>query len=89
MNFLSTTGLPAWVVPGLIVHIALFLTMIVPAWRGFAYARLGGPVSLVLAIPSVLAPSPFSSSLTRTACSRQKLSVSTSLATRLTAPLEG
>ena len=51
MNFLSTTGLPAWVIPGVIVHLALFLTMIVPAWRGFAFARLGGPMSLVLAIP--------------------------------------
>ncbi len=53
MSFLSTTGLPAWVIPVVIVHLALFVLMIVPAWRGFAYARLGGPTALVLAIPLV------------------------------------
>ena len=53
MSFLSTTGLPAWVIPAVIVHLALFVLMIAPAWRGFAYARLGGPTALVLAIPLV------------------------------------
>ena len=53
MNFLSTTGLPAWVIPGAIVHVALFLTMILPAWRAFAYARLSGPMALVLAVPVI------------------------------------
>jgi hypothetical protein len=51
MSFLSTTGLPPWVIPAAIVHLVLFVVMIAPLWRGFAYARLGGPTALVLAIP--------------------------------------
>lgn len=53
LPFLSSTGLPPWVMPMLIVHLALFAVMIVPAWRGLSYARLGGPLALSLIIPGI------------------------------------
>jgi hypothetical protein len=40
-----------WLVPAVMVHIALFLALIVPAWVGLARARAGGPLSLVLVLP--------------------------------------
>jgi FHA domain-containing protein len=43
--------LPIWAVPVALVHVALFLALIVPAWVGLARARAGGPLSLVLVLP--------------------------------------
>jgi hypothetical protein len=43
--------LPIWAVPAAMVHAALFLALIVPAWVGLARARAGGPLSLVLVLP--------------------------------------
>jgi len=43
--------LPIWAVPLALIHIALFLALIVPAWVGLARARAGGPLSLVLVLP--------------------------------------
>ena len=43
--------LPVWAVPVAMVHVALFLALIVPAWVGLARARSGGPLSLVLVLP--------------------------------------
>jgi hypothetical protein len=42
---------PAWAVPAAIVHIALFLALVVPAWVGLARARAGGPFALLLILP--------------------------------------
>ena len=43
--------LPVWAVPAAMIHVALFLALIVPAWVGLARARAVGPLSLVLALP--------------------------------------
>src|ERR671910_841191 len=43
--------LPIWAVPAAMIHVALFLALIVPAWVGLARARAGGPLSLVLILP--------------------------------------
>jgi len=42
---------PVWAVPAAIIHIALFLALIVPAWVALARARSGGPLALVLVLP--------------------------------------
>lgn len=43
--------LPIWAVPAAMIHAALFVALIVPAWVGLARARAGGPLSLVLLLP--------------------------------------
>ncbi len=43
--------LPVWAVPAAMIHVALFLALIVPAWVGLARARAVGPLSLVLLLP--------------------------------------
>jgi hypothetical protein len=43
--------LPIWAVPAAMIHAALFIALIVPAWAGLARARAGGPLSLVLLLP--------------------------------------
>src|SRR5262245_27179454 len=43
--------LPIWAVPVALVHVALFLALIIPAWVGLARARAGGALSLVLVLP--------------------------------------
>jgi hypothetical protein len=43
--------LPIWAVPAALIHGAMFLALIVPAWVGLARARAGGPLSLVLILP--------------------------------------
>jgi hypothetical protein len=52
---LSLGTLPAWVpvwaVPAAIIHLALFLALVIPAWVALARARSGGPLALVLILP--------------------------------------
>ncbi|MEQ8698480.1 MAG: FHA domain-containing protein [Bauldia litoralis] len=45
------SSLPPWLVPALIVHVALALVLLWPTWRAFARARTGGAWSLVLVVP--------------------------------------
>jgi len=53
MSFLSNTGLPPWLIPLAIVHVAMVLVLLIPALRAFGRAGAGAWQALWLVLPGL------------------------------------